>query len=169
MSVHSLDRAASESLGALHREAISAPGEIRAILRQASSLGTILRAGVNRRVEARTAMISRIDADSMLLDAANIRSGEISQIYFTFDLESGQYFFACSIARHEAQGRVRVSIPASLYRAERREMERGSLPALNVTVVGRGSDVWSCVEAVDRTRSGLGLRLPAVASCTMHL
>jgi ubiquinone/menaquinone biosynthesis C-methylase UbiE len=40
-------------------------------------------------------------------------------------------------------------------------MERSSLPAPNVTVVGRGSEVWSCMEAVDLTRSGLGLRLPA--------
>src|SRR5262245_9401809 len=117
-----LDRVASETLSALHRETIVDPVTVRAILHAAARQSILLSAGIDRRNEARLAAISRIDADGMLLSVASKAEFNLRQLFFNFDLEGVQYFFASTDVIEIAPRALRVSIPRAIYRADRRDL-----------------------------------------------
>ncbi len=162
-----LDRIASETLGALHRDAISSPAEVRAILERAAEQGSVLHAGMNRRNEVRRATIVRVDPNSMLLSAINISVEDRVQLFFSLELADVRYFFACSGIPTKAGSTLRVTVPGSLYRAERRDLGRVVSSSRRVMMANVNSRDWSAVEVVDETLHGLGIRLPQALANTL--
>src|SRR5262249_41062574 len=117
------NRVASETLGALHRDVISSPAEVRRILGQAAERGSVLRVGLNRLNAAEIATIAEIGAVEMILTVDNIRPDDPPQRFFNFELGDVQYFFGCSDGVLAGTA-LRVRIPDSIYRAERRDLKR---------------------------------------------
>jgi ubiquinone/menaquinone biosynthesis C-methylase UbiE/pimeloyl-ACP methyl ester carboxylesterase len=156
-----LDRVASETLSALHREAISDRDQVRAILESAARLNTQLSAGIDRRNEARVASIRQLDADSMLLSMVSKAEYNLRQLFFSFELEGVRYFFACSAMSEIGQESFRVTIPLSIYRADRRDLNRTSTRNRKVMLVEKGSSRESlALEVEDETLHGISITVP---------
>src|SRR5258708_569090 len=103
--IERLDRVASETLSALQRQAVEGPELVRAALERAAARETELRAGIDRRNEPRTAVIIRVDLDSIVLSVKNIPNHVGRQLYLNFDLEGVAYFLACSVLSEVAPHR----------------------------------------------------------------
>ena len=155
-----LSRVASETLGALHREAITNTTEIYAILRRAADEGSVLEAGINRWSEPRAARIVRVESDAILLAVGNIGPDEWPQLFFTLQLGDIQYFFACSGTSAISGGALRVTIPHSIYRSERRDLGRIRPARREIMLAYRGLWSWTSVEVADETVNGLAIWLP---------
>src|SRR5262245_37288525 len=119
-----LDRIATDSLSALHREKISNPVEVLAVLERAARLGSVLDAGIDRRNEPRRATIISIGADSMLLSASGFGDCAGRQLFFQFEIETVRYFLACIASSYELNGLLRAVLPRAIYRADRRDLGR---------------------------------------------
>jgi len=157
-----LDRVASETLGALHRDVIGDHVEIRAILDRAARRASILSAGINRRNDARRATIIRIEDEHLLLSTANISPQIRRQLFFNLMLDGVHYFFACTtISRGAGEHQLRVTLPSSVYRADRRDLGRRSSSDRVFVIVGEGaSGEPLSVEVRDTTLHGLSIRVP---------
>jgi ubiquinone/menaquinone biosynthesis C-methylase UbiE len=156
-----LDRVASETLSALHRETISDPSQVREILESAARLNSLLSAGIDRRNDPRLAAIIRVDAETMLLSVVSKAEYSPRQVFFNFELESGRYFFACTAISEVAPRTFRVSIPLSVYRADRRDIARTATLKRKVLLVGKGSlreDL--AVDVADATLHGISITVP---------
>jgi SAM-dependent methyltransferase/pimeloyl-ACP methyl ester carboxylesterase len=165
-----LDRVASETLGALHREAISDRSEVLAILQRAAERSSVLLAGIDRRNNSRRATIVRIAPDALILSVTNIGERDPSQLFFNFEVGKVSFFFACSVLSRPADSTLRVSVPSCIYRAERRDIGRAPSREHRRVAIERGSTSEPLVaEVSDEARHGLGIRLPAlVASVLPH-
>ena len=67
-----LDRVATETLGALHRDTIADSGVVRAILERAIEVKSVLHAGIDQRNDPRVTTIICLDGNSMLLSAVSM-------------------------------------------------------------------------------------------------
>ena len=157
-SLKRLDRVASETLSALHREPISVPAQVLEILRQTSKARCILSAGINRRNEASTAMILAVDGAYLLLATSNIAPSDRPQLFFTTDLAGVRYFFACTPLSVEGIDRLRVSVPDAIYRAERRDLGRRAVAAKVSLRASDGNRIQA--EVANETLQGLAILLP---------
>src|SRR5262249_43181230 len=120
------ERMASETLAALNRDVISGQREIRTILEAAKEHGSQLYAGISRYNEAETTTVVRLDSNTMLLGKANINAAAGHQLFFTLELDDIRYFFACSMLQATSERELEVTIPDSIYRAERRDVSRSA-------------------------------------------
>ncbi len=159
-----LDRIASETFGALHRDSISNPTEVRAILERAAQEGSVLNAGIDR-----TARILHVDLNALLLAVTNISLHANSQLFFSLELAGTQYFFACSAVSAVGARTLRATIPRSVYRAERRDLGRSHADPRRVMIQSGTPSRWSEVEVMDRTRHGIGIRMPQALAESLPL
>jgi len=161
-----LDRVASETLSALHREAITDPTEVRAILERAAQIGSLLDAGIDRRNDPRRATVISVDSDSMLLLASSMSDCVGRQLFFHFELDAARYFLASSVRSYDANGFLRAALPKAVYRADRRDLGRrpSSRQAL-VTLEGPPQEHLT-LEIGDESLHGLSLNVPDAIAAT---
>src|SRR5262249_38260435 len=110
--------------------------------------------------EARTATVVRLDSNTMLLGKANINAAAGHQLFFTLELDDIRYFFACSMLQATSERELEVTIPDSIYRAERRDVSRSASAKRQVMIAPVTSQQWTNVEVLDESIHGLSVRVP---------
>jgi ubiquinone/menaquinone biosynthesis C-methylase UbiE/pimeloyl-ACP methyl ester carboxylesterase len=156
-----LDRVASETLSALHRQSIEDPKVVRATLERAAACSAVLQAGIDRRNEPRSATIIRLEGDALLLAVDNIADHRGKQLFVNFELDGVGYFLACSVLSEVSSRRLRVTIPRAIYRAERRDLGRAASRNHETVVIEIPANGRALTaEVADRTRHGLSVVVP---------
>lgn len=152
------------SIRRLHRRAIAARGEVRALLQRACDKKTEIKNGVDRRNSTRTARISWVGEETLRLRAENISPGS-SQLYFSFELGGTGYFFACTTANQPSAGEIVARLPDAIYEAERRDLRRQSVTAsglgpTQVELQAHNAATSTIARVHDRSYDGLGVSAP---------
>jgi ubiquinone/menaquinone biosynthesis C-methylase UbiE/pimeloyl-ACP methyl ester carboxylesterase len=114
------------SLEQLHPSEISNASEVWTILRQIERSGVVLRRGVNRRIDAETAKIERLDSAGLLLrtetfELSTARPGSV--LLLNAAIDGLPLFFATSVLE-VGRATIRASLPGVIYRTERRDRAR---------------------------------------------
>jgi SAM-dependent methyltransferase len=107
----------------LHRRAITDPREIRGLLIRAGTSGVVLRSGIDRRNEPRTARVVRVLPESLGMRGSGLPTNT-PQLHFTFELEGRAFFFACERRSGGGRGRIEADLPSAIYEVERRDLRR---------------------------------------------
>lgn len=152
------------SIRRLHRRAITAPGEIRALLEAALTGRVRIWSGVDRRNSSRTAQVHWVGEASFGLRVSNIPPGA-RQLYFSFTLDGAAFFFACVVEGSDLNGIRRAAIPAAIYEAERRDLRRQQVPqdpsqSTRVELRHRSGAPPAIARVCDRSYDGLGVSVP---------
>ncbi len=115
-----------QALQQLHPSEINNSSEIWTILRELQRTNAVLRRGVNRRVDAETTTIERLDAAGMDLNARTFERSTVKQgsiLLLNASLDGLPLFFTTSVLE-SGRTRLRASLPSVIYRAERRDRAR---------------------------------------------
>ena len=84
---------AAASFRELNPNTIEDPREIRAFLQRVMREGVPLRRGTNKRVDAETAVVERINGRSMQLRTHNFDRGGREEVFLNLQLDGRPYFF----------------------------------------------------------------------------
>ena len=128
-----LDALSGASLRRLHRGAVLLQVEIIELLSRAQSRRVELKSGVDRKSEPRSARITHVDSQGLVLEAPKLSATGQPQIYLHFDLDGTRYFFAAPPVEGGGSEPLRLDLPVAIYEAERRDLLRHSVEA-NSTV-----------------------------------
>ena len=161
------ERPREVALERLHHAQIKDPPSIRRLLESIFSERVVLRRALNRKVLAETAVIQRLDPDGMLLRTSNFDEATAGGVREAWGLSTAidgtPYYFVAVVRRKLKGGRAILSLPAVVYRAERRDRERmlpgqsgGMLPTKVSLVFGHGHE--QVADVADLSPGGLGLR-----------
>lgn len=158
-----LDRVTPESLIRLNREALRDRPAIRKLFSRLLRERTVLRNGINRKNEPRMAVVEELNKEDVYLSARNFDLSGAPQAYFNFELDGDQYFFAASPRGNATRQRLRIELPYTIFRAERRDLFRAAPTALNgqPTDVALESDTGETLSGrvVDCSLYGLGVEI----------
>jgi len=108
----------------LHPIVIDARERILILLEQLRRERCVLRRAINRRMDAETAILERIDNDVLVLKTEHFEPDDRAYVFLNFALDGVQYFFSARRIDGKDSERLRVRIPSALYRAERRDRTR---------------------------------------------
>ncbi|UCE86062.1 MAG: PilZ domain-containing protein, partial [Deltaproteobacteria bacterium] len=149
----------------LHPIAIESHDEVREILERLRREKTVLRAGLNRQIDPKTAVIEEIDGDVMLLRTRDFDSDGRAYVFLEFAVDGVEHFFAARHLGARGRDRLRARVPRALYQVERRDRmrmsplpQRGDTCRLLVKSAATGA-VQGEIE--DYSPAGLAIRLPA--------
>lgn len=163
--LHPLDHLTPESLRRLHRECVSGPAAVRRVLERLRRERTPLGSGINRRNDARSATIERVDADRVQLRLRGFEEREASQLLLGFELEGTRYFFAASARARSGPDLLEIALPGAIFQSERRDLWRVAAAAEphgpdRVELRAEGGGRW-IARVLDRSLHGLGVEVPA--------
>ena len=122
--VESSESAFLASTGRFHHESIRDPGLIRSLLERLRREGVHVHFRVSRAMLLETGRIEEIGAEQLLLRVRNFERENRDAIIVNFELEDVPYFFSATHLDASQPPILRLRIPDSLYRSERRERVR---------------------------------------------
>ena len=93
-----VDELSGDRLRRLHRRTIDRPEAVRDLFERACRAGVDLRNGVDQLSRPRTARVTSVTGEQLCLETLNIDAVRQPQIYFNFDLDQSNYFFAVASA-----------------------------------------------------------------------
>jgi ubiquinone/menaquinone biosynthesis C-methylase UbiE/pimeloyl-ACP methyl ester carboxylesterase len=145
----------------LHPNTIEDPREIHAFLRRLQRERVPLRRGTNKKVDAETAVVERINGQSMQLRTQNFDRGGRDEIFLNLKLDGRPYFFvAPKLAEVNGTG-LQVAVPGIVYLTERRDRTRhsraSSVPGPRRVVVEAAGDALVEGSVDDFSPDGLSL------------
>lgn len=148
----------------LHPNSIEDPREIRAFLRRVMYEGVQLRRGTNKRVDAETAVVERINGRSMQLRTHNFDRGGRGELFLNLQLDGRPYFFvAPKLAEVNGRG-LKVELPGIVYLAERRDRTRyaeaSAVPGPRRVALGPAEHTVLEASVEDFSPDGLAVELP---------
>jgi hypothetical protein len=111
-------------MGRLNRNAVRDPEIIGALFARLERDGIRLSGGINRKNEPRSAVVTSVSGDRLVLRLENFDASPTPQIYFNFKVGEDRYLFA-AVRHGESEGRdVTVELPSTVFRVERRDLFR---------------------------------------------
>lgn len=125
-SVRGVDQVPPDQIRRLHRDEITDPIEIRGLFERLRVAAAVLDNGVDRRSAPRRAQVIAVSEREVVVRSRNIQPKSGRPTHFTCDLEGSRFFFSLYLRTTQNRGRLKGDLPASVYQAERREMERQS-------------------------------------------
>jgi len=118
------DPISAESFRRLHPNTIEDPKSIRSFLERARDSRVILQRGTNRTADPELARLREVGNDFLLLETENFALDSREQVFLNTVLDGQQYFFSAPFLEMAEKGELRLSFPAVVYEAERRDRAR---------------------------------------------
>src|SRR4030042_5363471 len=100
----------------LHPIVIDGRERILILLEQLRRERSVLRRAINRRMDAETAVLERIDDDVLVLKTEHFEPDDRAYVFLNFALDGVQYFFSARRIDEKASERLRVRGASALYR-----------------------------------------------------
>lgn len=151
----------------LHPRAIEDPTIIRSLFQRLERERIPLRRGMNRRIDPETALIDKVDDDVLVLRTRNFERDRRPFVFLNFAVDGVPYFFAAERLGDRDGDRLRVRLPAAVYRAERRDRTRTAAenegPSLQRVVVTAPGLSAIEGEIENYSPEGLAVRVPTSA------
>jgi ubiquinone/menaquinone biosynthesis C-methylase UbiE/pimeloyl-ACP methyl ester carboxylesterase len=119
-----LDQVSAHDLDRLNRKTITDSFEIRRLLERLHDRKVVLKNGINRKNDPRTARIEMISDDQILLATENLDQRRAAQLFLNFEFEGSRFFFAATPADEKVDSRLRIEFPKAIYQVERRNLYR---------------------------------------------
>jgi len=147
----------------LHPIVIDGRERILILLNQLRRERRVLRRAINRRMEAETAILERVDDDVLVLKTERFELDDRAYVFLNFELDGVQYFFSARRIDGKNSRRLHVRVPSAVYRAERRDRTREapeSAPGGSRQLLVM-SEATGAIEAEieDSSPAGLAIRL----------
>jgi len=161
----------------LHPRAITDPEAIEALLLRVWREQVELRRGTNRLALVESARIREIGEDLLLLETRDFERRNGGQIFLNVVLAGQPYFFVAPTAGEFEGDLLRVSSPAAIYQAERRDRVRrgvrsGAGAPTRVRLLESDHAAWPA-DVEDVSVDGLGVRVrggvPLVEGQTLQI
>ena len=155
----------ADDLQAWHRVSIDNPLRVAQLLRRLADEGTILLNGMDHRNLPRTAVVARVEDRALVVKHTRIAVERQPTLVFSFELDGTSYSMAGTPIGedHNDPSLLRMTIPKSIHVAERRGRLRQDVEireSVWMRLQGQEPSAEIAGEVVDRSRAGLGLRVP---------
>jgi len=159
-----LDRVSTESLEQLNRKSLERPSDIRSLFQRLRDRRVVLRNGINRRNDPRSARVKAVANDRVTLITTNLDQVNAPQLFLNFEFEGSGHFFAAKPIRWMKDSTVLIELPAAVYHTERRDLFReefdpGDENAPSVEL-NSAPDKRLTVPVVNWSHHGLGVDVP---------
>lgn len=151
-----------DDLRRLHPRSIARPGAIRSLLQQLATTRTPLWRSTNRFSDRETAWVSHLTQDYFEVKTENLALREERQLFLNFELAGQPYFMSSPILAQLSERHIRLSLPAVIYQAERRDRLRRSAKKQIVRIATVDARNFSGALS-DVSPDGLAIDVPADA------
>ncbi len=162
--VRGVDQVPSDQIRRLHRDEITDPIRIRYLFERLRAEAVTLDNGVDRRSAPRRAQVIAVSERDIVLRSRNLEPKSGRPTHFTCDLAGSRLFFSLYLRTTGKKGRLNGVLPASVYEAERRDLERHAPldqrdPRYVELRIATGERIRGSV--LDWSYQGLGVSVPA--------
>jgi ubiquinone/menaquinone biosynthesis C-methylase UbiE len=125
----------TSELRQLHPRAIDSRPFILGLLEDLASTGARLWRSTNRLSEKETAWITEVTEEEFSIQTENFPAQLGSQLFLNFEISGQPYFMSAPVRECLPNSTVRLSLPAVVYQAERRDRQRTPTQGARVTLL----------------------------------
>lgn len=153
----------TDDLRRLHPRTIESRDAILALLQRLQRDRSPLWRSTNRFSERETAKILEVSGESFILETENFSVRDEAQIFLNFQLCGQPYFLSAPPIEKFEETRIRLSLPAVIYQAERRDRARNRPAASTINLVTPRQAIPGA-HLADVSPDGLAVEIPAEIS-----